>query len=372
MSTKSVGDLCASNQALEQTLLPMNSTITTHPAATVAEIEKPQFARCAHSLANLACQDEESSASAAAASFNRILSEQNLHHHPATMVDDEESIIDADSRDPALIVFSDVDLEPEEDDCRSHFEVENGNQLFSLNQAPARGGGSNSGHYPTDLKACLLGSELKNNKLDGGRPPRARALSEQRDDPVKGVTYYVLHTVLMSANLYTNKAAFALNPLVGVMQFTFLRGVIATVLMLCWGRGQLKHALWDSVDRSNVFSLAFRCMQGGVSVLISYMCIKFFNVSTVGIVCSLTPLFVCFMAYFLLGERLKASDWVALMVVFVAVLLVILGAEGEESSTMSANPFAVIALIMQPVLLAAGAVAMRQMRKLPETTCSTY
>jgi predicted tellurium resistance membrane protein TerC len=39
---------------------------------------------------------------------------------------------------------------------------------------------------------------------------------------------------------------------------------------------------------------------------------------------------------------------------------------------MGANPLALIALISQPVLLAAGCVAMRQMRKMPETTCSTY
>lgn len=371
---RGVGDLCASGQALEQTRLPMRNTVVTDPAATVAEIEKPQFARHAHSLANMACLvDEEEYAAAHSTSSNRIYSETDLHYNTAEqLADDEESIQDA-SREDVLIQFSDVDVEPEQDDRRSHFEVDNGGTLFALNNTPARGAASNSGMAPHELKACLLGSDLKSNKYDGSRPERrARAMSEQRDDPVKGVAYYVLHTVLMSANLYVNKAAFALNPLVGVMQFTFLRGVIATALMLVWGRGNLKHALWDSVDRSNVFSLTFRCLQGGISVLISYMCIKFFNVSTVGIVCSLTPLFVCFMAYFLLGERLKPSDWAALLAVFVAVLLVILGAEGEESSTMSANPLAVVALIMQPILLAAGAVAMRQMRKLPETTCSTY
>lgn len=102
------------------------------------------------------------------------------------------------------------------------------------------------------------------------------------------------------------------------------------------------------------------------------MCIKFFNVSTVGVVCSLTPIFVCIIAYLLLGERLKLFDQAALVATFAAVMLVIFGANGEEGSTMSSNPFALIALLSQPVLLAAGAVAMRQMRKLPETTCSTY
>jgi len=156
------------------------------------------------------------------------------------------------------------------------------------------------------------------------------------------------------------------------MQFTFLRGVCSTILMVIWGWGHLKHDLIDSVDRRSLPSLIFRCAQGGLSVFISFMCIKFFNVSTVGIVCSLTPLFVCMLAYFLLGERLKFFDQMALLAVFASVLLVILGAEGHESNTMSANPLALFALICQPILLAAGAVAMRQMRRMPETTCSTY
>ena len=149
----------------------------------------------------------------------------------------------------------------------------------------------------------------------------------------------------MSVNLYVNKESFSMNPLVGVLQFTFIRGVICTIMMLVWGFGHLKHDLIDSVDRKSLPSLIFRCSQGGLSVFISFMCIKFFNVSTVGIVCSLTPLFVCLIAYWLLGERLKTFDQIALVAVFVSVCMVILGANGEESETMGSNPLALIALI---------------------------
>ena len=67
-------------------------------------------------------------------------------------------------------------------------------------------------------------------------------------------------------------------------------------------------------------------------MLISFMCIKFFNVSTVGVVCSLTPIFVCIIAYFLLGERLKLFDQAALAATFGAIMLVIFGANGTEGS----------------------------------------
>ncbi len=161
----------------------------------------------------------------------------------------------------------------------------------------------------SDYKAALMAGELKGGVRGEAKPEgRARGHSEARDNPSKGVAYYVLHTVLMSVNLYVNKASFELNPLVGVLQFTFIRGVLCTALMLLWGAGHLKRDLVDAVDRKALPSLVFRCTQGGLSVFISFMCIKFFNVSTVGIVCSLTPLFVCLIAYWLLGERLKTFD----------------------------------------------------------------
>jgi len=102
------------------------------------------------------------------------------------------------------------------------------------------------------------------------------------------------------------------------------------------------------------------------------MLIKYFNVSTVGIVCSLMPLFVCVMAYFMLGERMKTFDWVSLGAVIGCVGLVIFGADGEEKSAMQTNTLATIALIAQPMLLAGGTITMRQMRKMPETLVSTY
>lgn len=39
---------------------------------------------------------------------------------------------------------------------------------------------------------------------------------------------------------------------------------------------------------------------------------------------------------------------------------------------MRANPWALIALIAQPFLLAGGAIAMRKMRTMPEQLCSAY
>jgi len=150
---------------------------------------------------------------------------------------------------------------------------------------------------------------------------------------VKGVVYYLVHSVLLSINLYTNKALFGLNPLVSVLQFTFVRGLISVLLSLVMSHRKLRHDLVDCVDRETFPSLMFRCLQGALSVFISFMCIKYFDVSTVGIVCSLTPLFVCLLAYFVLGERLKRFDLAALFFVVACVSLVMLGADTNMNNS---------------------------------------
>lgn len=66
-----------------------------------------------------------------------------------------------------------------------------------------------------------------------------------KDDPRKGVAYYLIHTVLLSINLYTNKMLFGLNPSVSVIQFTFIRGVCSVLLGVIMGYGKLRHELVD-------------------------------------------------------------------------------------------------------------------------------
>jgi len=81
-----------------------------------------------------------------------------------------------------------------------------------------------------------------------------------KDDPIKGVTYYLIHTVLLSINMYTNKSLFGLNPFISVLQFTFLRGVCSVLMSLIWGYGRLKLELYDKIDRKILPSLVFRCL----------------------------------------------------------------------------------------------------------------
>ncbi len=141
--------------------------------------------------------------------------------------------------------------------------------------------------------------------------------------------YYLIHTVLMSMTLYANKSLFDLNPFVSVLQFTFVRGVCSSMISLGWSFGSLHKNLIGSVDRACLPSLVFRCVQGALSVFISFMCLKYFNVSIVGVVCSLTPLIVCLLAYFVLGEKTSNANIIGLIAIFGCVCLIMVGAEGK-------------------------------------------
>lgn len=156
------------------------------------------------------------------------------------------------------------------------------------------------------------------------------------------------------------------------MQLTFVRGVVCSAIILMMINRNIKATLWDPVEYRSLPSLIFRCLQGGISVYISFSSINYFNVSTVGIVCSLKPIIACILGVTILGESMTCKDVICMSAVFIAVFLVIFGSEGEQQDNMSAKPMAMVALISQPLLLAGGDIAMRKMRKMPEQLCSAY
>ena len=129
------------------------------------------------------------------------------------------------------------------------------------------------------------------------------------------------------------------------MQLTFIRGVVCSLMVLLMINRNMKAVLWDPVDLKTLPSLAFRCLQGGLSVYIAFSSLSYFNVSTVGIVCSLKPIIACLIGVTLLGESMACKDAVCMSAFFIAVFLVIFGSEGQQAESMSAAPWAMIALL---------------------------
>ena len=92
---------------------------------------------------------------------------------------------------------------------------------------------------------------------------------------------------------------------------------------------QAKSKLIYPLNSKMLPSLIFRCLQGGFSVYISFSSLNFFNVSTVGIVCSLKPIIACIFGVIILGEKMGRRDVICMTAVFLAVFLVIFGSEGD-------------------------------------------
>lgn len=128
--------------------------------------------------------------------------------------------------------------------------------------------------------------------------------------------------------------------------------------------------LIDPIDRTTVWPLVCRASQSAICVYIAFMSIKYFNVSTVGIVCSLKPIIVCIFAVLVMGEHMGALDVFSNAMSFSAILLVIVGSSGAEAQNMETCAWAFIALIMQPILLAGGDLLLKKMGKLPEEPVS--
>jgi len=95
-------------------------------------------------------------------------------------------------------------------------------------------------------------------------------------------------------------------------------------------------------------------------------------VSVVAVVTRLTPTLVIFIAFFVLGERLKYFDIVSLVLALSGALMIVLGMQSDDESATERSPWLFVALAANPVLIAFGEVAMRKMRKLPAATVVCY
>ena len=189
------------------------------------------------------------------------------------------------------------------------------------------------------------------------------ALPEIKDNPKIGVLWYIIYTLKITAILYITKIIYALNPGIEVLQIVALKSSISSILLLIVFNYKLKYVMYDCIDPEAKWALAFKTVQTTISVFIAYYAIKYFEVSTTGAVCSLTPLVACLLAAIILKERLTFWTMFSIAIVLSCVMMVVFGANGEEAEAMSSNILAVIALCSQPFLLAGGMIANRAMKK---------
>ena len=87
---------------------------------------------------------------------------------------------------------------------------------------------------------------------------------------------------------------------------------------------------------------------------------------------NLSPLLTVFLAYFILGERLSKEKAVQLVLAFIAVTMMVLGGNKSSLKLYTDNIFALVVLLLNPVAISFGMIAMRSMRSTEEWTVSSY
>jgi len=141
---------------------------------------------------------------------------------------------------------------------------------------------------------------------------------------------YLVWTLCITVELYVMKAIFVRNPELSVFQITLLKAIIANTILGLSLNKRLKSIMWDTVHVDTIPSLCFKTFQGSIGVLLAYYAIRAFQISTVGIVSSISPLLVCLMAYLVLGEKVKATEIVGLVIVIIGIILVVIGVQGTD------------------------------------------
>lgn len=152
---------------------------------------------------------------------------------------------------------------------------------------------------PLNNESVFKRQQLREPLLSGSENSPALSVA---DNPRKAVSFFIFSSVLMTMNQYASQGLIFRNPGMSIMQMTFARGVAASLVMLVWINKDIGNVMFGQVQASCWPSLIFRCFQGALSLFNGFLLLKYFYVSTITIVCALTPIFTVILAYFIFGS----------------------------------------------------------------------
>jgi drug/metabolite transporter (DMT)-like permease len=136
---------------------------------------------------------------------------------------------------------------------------------------------------------------------------------------------------------------------------------------------QIKFVMYDSVDAASIPPLATRVITGNVAIFVNFMAVKFFKLTMVAMAINCAPLVTLILAGPILKEKTTVSQVVSLLFAFGGIAFMILGGDDTERRPAYTPHFlAYVALLMNPICISAGNLAMRAMRKLHDNVVSAY
>ena len=143
-----------------------------------------------------------------------------------------------------------------------------------------------------------------------------------------------------------------------------MRSCFALIFQVIFVNKDLKYAVWDSIPRGTSGTLFFRTVQGASTNYINYYTTKFLPLTLIAIVNNLSPLVTVVLAFFLLKERItKFEMWITILMVSCVIIVVL--SENPSSTTVQAQTDHLVttllyaSLLINPVLIASGSIAMR-------------
>ena len=196
---------------------------------------------------------------------------------------------------------------------------------------------------------------------------------EKKDNPRLGIFYYCLSGFVFCINFMFGKVLYEHHPGLGATQLLVYRSSVSIVMLVIYLNKQIKHVMYDSIDAVSVPPLATRVITGNFAIFVNFMSVKFFKLTMVAMVINCAPLVTLFLAGPVLGEKVTIGQIISLLVAFGGIALMILGGEGGETRpAYIPGLMAYVALLLNPLCISAGNLAMRAMRKLNDNVVSAY
>ena len=99
----------------------------------------------------------------------------------------------------------------------------------------------------------------------------------------------------------------------------------------------------------------------------------FFSLSMIGVICKLAPVVTVILAYAILKERLTSAEITLLIIAVGSSLLVTIGDHQKDGKKYSSDHYvAFFALLLTPLFIGVGTIALRKMKKLSTETLTTH
>lgn len=203
-------------------------------------------------------------------------------------------------------------------------------------------------------------------------------LLEHSDQPLKGMIFYLIYTVLYSLCFLCATYLYARNPNLNPFQMLLMRSLFALLIQAMFVNRELKHAVWDSIERDQVGSLVFRSVQGTLTNIINYSTAKFLPLTIIAICNNMGPLIALVLAFVILKERIKRFEVLMIVLSVCGILTVVLGGNDSTASDTGAEAGSALTVVLwtclfiNPFLTAGGSIAMRKMKKFHEAVVSFY